>query len=539
MKFWYVYKSYALKVGKPIPDWRKTLSSLTGIPQKDLLQAQIAKQSLDARHRIHPKWLFQIEFSTQNELEQPLPKGVTQIEGSVYEVQKPAALAIASPQTQKRAIVVGTGPAGLFAALALGEAGVKTTVIERGKPVETRMKDIGLLRGRGILNSESNVCFGEGGAGTYTDGKLYTRVKHPFLSWVMTKLVEFGGPERILYDAHPHLGTDKLVRIIVNMRNYLQEIGVNIHFQTRIDEILVHKGRACGVRTSSGLQMEAESIVLAIGHSARETLEHLHSIGVAMSFKDFSLGVRVEHPQELINKSQYGRYARIAELGAAEYRLAYQAPDPHLGKRGVYSFCMCPGGFVVPTPTEPGRMAINGMSNANRSTPFANSGIVVQVTKNDLLLNGYEDHPLMGIQFQRELEERTFKATEMSYASPAMRITDFINRKEPKSLAPTRFRPKAEPYPLTGVLPPWITDPLRAGLSHFGKKIKGYASSEGNLFGIESRTSSPVRLERSENLQSISLAGLFPVGEGAGYAGGIVSAAIDGLKAARQIISPE
>lgn len=537
MPCWYVYRSFAVKIGNVNPDWKQVISRQTGLPAVKIIKAGIAKKSLDARHRTHPKWLYQIEFQTREAIDEPLPKGVARISRSVYDREKPASLMIQTPQKRKRAIVIGSGPAGLFAALALGEAGVETSLIERGKPVETRMKDIGILRGRGILDSESNVCFGEGGAGTYTDGKLYTRVKHPFLPWVMTKLVEYGGPENILYDAHPHLGTDKLVRIIKTMRERLLQSGVQVHYQTRVDEIIIHKERASGIRTSAGQQLEADYIVLGIGHSARETLESLHRTGLAMSYKDFSVGVRVEHPQELINKAQYGRFANHPDLGAAEYRLSYQVPDPILGKRGVYSFCMCPGGFVVPTPTEPGKMAINGMSNANRSTPFANSGMVVQVTKEDLLRNGYEDHPLLGIRFQRDLEGMAFKATQMAYASPAMRISDFLNDRDPAYLAPTHFRPKAEPYPITEILPKWITNPLKEALSHFEGKIKGYSSSEGNLFGIESRTSSPVRIERGEDLQSLNLAGLYPIGEGAGYAGGIVSAAIDGLKVAERIIA--
>jgi len=537
MSHWYVYRSLSVRLGNPTPDLKKTISNKTEIPLHKIKQAQIAKKSLDARKRRQPCWLYQIEFLCDEPLTLPLPKGTASIPHSVTDSIKPSSLVLKTGKIKKRAIVIGSGPAGLFAALALGEAGIPTTLIERGKPVETRMKDIGILRGRGILDTESNVCFGEGGAGTYTDGKLYTRVKHSFLQWIMTKLVEFGGPEEILTDAHPHLGTDKLVRIIKHIRARLLELGVDVLFHTRVDDLVVKDGRVVGLITNTGEQLEADYLVLGIGHSARETLEFLSKIGLKMSFKNFAVGVRVEHPQALINQAQYGPFADHPELGAAEYRLSHQVPDPILGKRGVYSFCMCPGGFIVPTPTEPQKMAINGMSNANRSTPFANSGIVVQVTDEDLLRNGYNNHPLMGLSFQQDLESSAFQATDSPYAAPAMRMTDFLSGNEPKSLAPTHFKPKAEPFPLSQVLPEWIHQPLREGLQVFGRKIRGYDSSESNVFGIESRTSSPVRIDRGENMQSVNMAGLYPVGEGAGYAGGIVSAALDGLKAAEAIIN--
>ena len=535
---WYIYRSLKVELGVPMPDLAEATSRATGIRIKPENCINIAKKSLDARKKHQPFWLIQVEFCLKRPLLHPLPQGISKADGSVHTPDRPPSLMpLPSLEKKKSALVIGSGPAGLFAALALGEAGIQTTLVERGKPVETRMKDIGILRSRGILNPESNVCFGEGGAGTYTDGKLYTRVKNPFLPWVMARLVEFGGPQEIVSDAHPHLGTDKLISIIKAIRSRLKDIGVNIIFNDRVEQLVVHKGRATGAILLSGAQLEADFTVLGIGHSARETLEYLYTLGLKMSFKPFAVGVRVEHPQELIDQSQFGVWKGHPDLGAAEYRLSYQHTEEGAGQRGVYSFCMCPGGFIVPTPTEPGKMALNGMSNANRSTPYANSGIVVQVSALDLHRHGYQDHPLMGIQFQRDIEKTAFEATRSPYAAPAMRLTDFVHNLEPKSLAPTHFRPGAEPYPLDKVLPDWINMPMKAAFLDFSKKINGYLTEESNLFAVESRTSSPVRIERNDNLESVSLPGLFPIGEGAGYAGGIVSAAMDGLKAAESILN--
>jgi len=535
--YWYIFRSLKVKLGKPMPNLAREISKQISLPQSTLRKVNLAKKSLDARKRHQPFWLLQVEFALNSALKEPLPRGVSIAKHSVHEPSRPENLIPHSPKTNPTHVtVIGSGPAGLFTALALAEADQKVTLIERGKPVETRMKDIGILRGKGVLDPESNVCFGEGGAGTYTDGKLYTRVKDPSLAWVMARLVDFGAPHNILTDAHPHLGTDKLVRVLKALRAHLIDRGVEFIFQDRMVQLLVHKNQAHGVILNSGRQIESDYVVLGIGHSARETLEYLFGLGLEMEFKPFAVGVRAEHPQALINQAQYGPFADHPELGAAEYRLSYQFPDDAIGKRGVYSFCMCPGGFIVPTPTEPGKMALNGMSNANRSTPFANSGIVVQITADDLQRQGYKTHPLMGIQFQRELEEQTFQATETPYAAPAMRLTDFVESREPKDLAPTHFRPASVPYPLHQLMPNWIARPLQAAFKAFANQIKGYLTEEANLFAMETRTSSPVRIVRGKNMESVSLPRLLPVGEGAGYAGGIVSAALDGIRAAERII---
>ncbi|CAM2066329.1 FAD-dependent oxidoreductase [Sulfidibacter corallicola] len=503
-------------------------------------RARITREALDARKKPHLFRVVTVEFRVDPPLPEPLPKNVRVQPVSRLDITRPAPLPLREPAVpgagRRPVVVVGSGPAGLFAALALGEAGLPTILLERGKPVETRMRDIGQLRSHGDLDPESNVCFGEGGAGTYTDGKLYTRVKHSYVRWVYRRLVDFGAPERILVDAHPHLGTDKLVRLVKHLRLHLQERGVTVRFGALVSRLLVRDARVHGVRLADGEEIEADRVVLAIGHSARDTLANLLEDGVKMEPKSFAVGVRAEHPQELINLSQYGTASPPEDIGAAAYRLTHQVPDANLGRRGVYSFCMCPGGFIVPSPTEVAHMAINGMSNANRSAPYANSGIVVQVMPEDLARHGYAHHPLMGIRFQRDLEAAAFRSTDTAYGAPGMRIDDFVARRARGRMAGTHFRPKAEPHDLWELLPNWIAEPLSQGLKRFDRLIKGYAGAEGNLLAVESRTSAPIRIPRNEVFEAEGMAGLYPVGEGAGYAGGIVSAAVDGLRAAEHII---
>jgi uncharacterized FAD-dependent dehydrogenase len=502
----------------------------------DCMQSCICcRRNLDARKRSNIHFVCSYEI----ELNQPLthlPDHVRFVEGSIFKPVKPSIFQKKVVQYQK-IIVIGAGPAGLFSTLALAEAGCKVTLLERGKQVEARMRDIGRLRSRGELNPESNICFGEGGAGTYSDGKLYTRIKHPFMRWVLATFVRFGASSDILIEAHPHIGTDKLIRIIRNMRQHLLGLGVDYRFETRVDDLIIQDGHVTGVRTATGEEFEAQHIILATGHSARDTFEKLEQHGIHMQAKAFAVGLRAEHPQALINQIQFGNAAGHTRLPAAEYSITHQIKDQYLGRRGVYSFCMCPGGLIVPSPTETGRMAVNGMSNAKRSGAFANSGIVVQITPEDISRHGLAENPLMGIRFQRQLEEATFRAAGNRYAAPAMRLTDFIARKATGSLAPARFKPEFIASNLWEVLPDWVAKPLAEGIRGFGQKMRGYNTAEANLFGSETRTSSPVRITRLQNMQSLNMKGLYPVGEGAGYAGGIVSAAVDGLKAAEAIIS--
>jgi len=499
---------------------------------------EVVRKAIDARKKSHVHFVCTVECCLSADATPTLPPQAEFVERSRLDVTKPEVLN-APAKSKAHVVVVGSGPAGLFAALALVEAGMKVTLLERGKPVEARMRDIGRLRSRGELNPESNICFGEGGAGTYTDGKLYTRIKHPFVRWVLAEFVRFGAGRDILIDAHPHLGTDRLVRIIRNMRDHLIAQGVDYRFETRVDALLTEDGTVTGVRTAGGEEIPADHVVLAIGHSARDTFEHLQSLGIAMEAKEFAVGVRAEHAQEWVDECQFGIAAKSEKLGAAEYSLTHQANDPFMpsgSKRGIYSFCMCPGGLIVPSPTEEGLMAINGMSNAKRRSPLANSGIVVQVTPDDIERHGLGRDPLCGIRLQRELERTTFEATSQAYAAPAMRISDYVAKKPTGKLAMSRFKPGVEAADLWEIIPKWLAEPLAEGLTAFDRKMKGFVTTDANILAMESRTSSPIRITRGEDMQSVNLKGLYPAGEGAGYAGGIVSAAVDGLKAAAAIL---
>ncbi|MDT8376299.1 MAG: FAD-dependent oxidoreductase [Mariprofundaceae bacterium] len=512
------------------------IAGLLKLKSEEIRTWQIVRKAVDARKKSHIHFVCTIECSVSSDTNPKLPPQAQIVERSRLDISKPELLN-RSANPKEHVIVVGSGPAGLFAALALIEAGIQVTLLERGRPVESRMRDIGRLRSRGELNPESNICFGEGGAGTYTDGKLYTRIKHPYVRWVLNEFVRFGADRDILIDAHPHLGTDRLVRIIRSMREHLIEQGVDYRFETRVDALLTEDGKIRGVRCASGEEIAAGSVVLAIGHSARDTFEHLQAIGIAMQAKEFAVGVRAEHAQAWVNECQFGPAGTSEKLGAAEYSLTHQARDPYMERRGIYSFCMCPGGLIVPSPTENGMMAINGMSNARRTSPLANSGIVVQITPDDIARHGLGADPLCGIRMQRELELKTFAMTTQPYAAPAMRIADFVAKKATGLLATSRFKPGVEATDLWELIPGWLAGPLAEGLTAFDRKMRGFVTSDANILAMESRTSSPIRITRGEDMQSVNLNGLYPAGEGAGYAGGIVSAAVDGLKAAEKIIS--
>lgn len=432
---------------------------------------------------------------------------------------------------QKKVVVVGAGPAGLFAALRLIEAGIKPIVLERGKDVRARRRDLAAMNKEGIVNSESNYCFGEGGAGTYSDGKLYTRsTKRGDVQRILSILVHFGAEEKILYEAHPHIGTNKLPQIITAIREKIIQCGGEVLFQKKLVDFNIKGGRVNAVVTADGDNIAADAVVLATGHSARDIFMLLKNKGLLIEVKPFALGVRVEHPQALIDSAQYHCDKRNDYLPPAAYSLVQQVDG-----KGVFSFCMCPGGIIAPAATAPGEIVVNGWSPSKRNNPYANSGIVVNVEEKDLHL--FSKHgALAAMYFQQSVEQRAYEVGGGSLVAPAQRLADFAKGIVSSSLPECSYLPGVQSANLKEVLPPFVHKSLQLGFKEFGKKLKGYFTNDAVVVATESRTSSPVRIPRDrESLQHPQVANLYPCAEGAGYAGGIVSAAMDGERIAAQI----
>jgi uncharacterized FAD-dependent dehydrogenase len=426
-------------------------------------------------------------------------------------------------------VVLGSGPAGAFAALRLSEAGLTCTIVERGKPVQPRRRDLAALQ-RGHLDPDSNYCFGEGGAGTYSDGKLYTRSKdREGVAAVLADLVRFGAPPEIEVEARPHVGSNLLPKVLTALRAHLEAAGTRYRFESEAVGLRAPGGRVQGVQLRSGEELPADAVVLAVGHSARSTYRWLETAGVPLARKDVAVGVRIEHPQPVINRMQYGPHAGHPLLPPAFYELRSQGNG-----RGVYSFCMCPGGWIVPAATEPAGVVVNGMSLSKRDSPFANSGLVVEVRAGDFGGEGV----LAGVDFQRRIEEAAFRAGGGAFRAPAQRLTDFLEGKASSGLPATSYRPGTLAVPLEEVFPPLVLGALRAGLAGLVRRFPGYLHPDAVLVAAETRTSAPVRVLRDpDSYASPGLPGLFPVGEGAGYAGGIVSAALDGSRAAAALVT--
>jgi uncharacterized protein len=455
--------------------------------------------------------------------------------------QQPTALGEPHPRPVSgtpRVVIIGGGPAGLFCAYQLARLGVASVVVERGKPVQPRRRDLKGLNRRGEVNPDSNYCFGEGGAGTYSDGKLYTRShKRGDVRDVIEILALHGAPERILSDARPHIGSNRLPGVVVAMRERLLAAGVEFRFESRVVEVLRDGAqRVQGVRLQSGEQLEATFVVLATGHSARDVYQMLYEAGHELTPKPFALGVRIEHPQELVNRIQYGRAAGHPKLPSAAYHVA-DSRNQERGERAVFSFCMCPGGFIVPATTSPGELVVNGMSLSRRDSPFANSGLVMAVEPSDVQRAGFTG-PLGGIEMQRVLETAAYSVGGPLLRAPATRVVDFLAGRASTDVPPTSYIPGLVPCDLTPVLEATrlpLAKRLRSALGHFGRQLSGYLHEDAVLVGVESRTSSPVRIPRTEALVSPQWDGFYPTGEGGGYAGGIVSAAVDGMRVARAI----
>ena len=488
----------------------------------DINLYRIMRRSLDARHKDRIVYRYRVVLSVDDDTARDLILRL-----NLQEFVEPS---FPDPVYKKRTdpvIIAGTGPAGLFAALRLLEGGYPVILLERGKPVEERMLDIALLENRGILDPESNVLFGEGGAGTYSDGKLTTRTHRPEINWFYKKLVEHGASPEIIYETHPHLGTDRLRAIICSIRQRIIGLGGQIRFQDALRDLIIRDGQIAALQTSS-LEIETKKLILATGHSARDIYDLLARHDIALQAKGFAVGIRVEHPADMINSIQYGRSRYKNILPTADYRLTHNCA----GGRGVYSFCMCPGGRIINSSSEQGMLCTNGMSFSARDLPQSNAAIVVSVHPEDT-----GNRPFGGIEFQRNLESAAFGAAGGGFFAPAQKVSSFISNKRDGSLPETSYLPGVIPASLHEILPQHIVHDIQEGLRRFDRMMPGFASGRGILIGVETRTSSPVRIVRDDGFQSVSVKGLFPAGEGAGYAGGIVSSAVDGIRIADAILA--
>lgn len=488
------------------------LAKQEGINPDRIQHIQIRKRSIDARGRV-VKVALGLEVWI-DESYQPVPEFEPEFK---------------NVKNSEEVYIIGAGPAGYFAALKLLELGKKPIVIERGKNVRDRRRDLALLTKEHIVNTESNYCFGEGGAGTYSDGKLYTRSdKRGDIKKILDLFIYFGASADIGIDAKPHIGTNKLPEIIQRIRECIISYGGEVHFEKRLDDIQVQSGKLHSITFNGNEKVNTSQMILATGHSSRMIFEMLHRKNILLEAKPFALGVRAEHPQQLIDSVQYHCKSRPEYLPPAYYSFVSQEME-----RGVYSFCMCPGGIIAPCSTSPGEIVTNGWSPSKRNNPFANSGIVVEIRIEDIIKAGYKESPLMAMEFQRDVEQLAWTLGGETQTAPAQRLIDFVDGKTSQTLPICSYTPGVNSVDLAKVLPDFVAKRLKAGFKNFGKKMPAYYSNEAILVAPESRTSSPIKIPReSKSLQHPEVAGLFPCGEGAGYAGGIVSAAIDGMRCA-------
>ncbi|TVR76466.1 MAG: FAD-binding protein [Chitinophagaceae bacterium] len=495
----------------------KLLAQKQQISKNDISAIKIIKRSLDARKK-PAVYQLRVEY---------------RLKGQEPDFYKPAVRIYKNSDKSKKAIIVGAGPAGLFAALKLLEHGIQPIVIERGKDVRARRRDLAKINKEHIVNPESNYCFGEGGAGTYSDGKLYTRSgKRGSITSILETFVQHGADENILVDAHPHIGTNKLPKIITDIRETIIARGGEVCFETKLTDLIIEKNQIKGIVTNEKEKFLGDAVILATGHSARDIFYLLKEKNILIEFKPFALGVRVEHPQTLIDKIQYKTENRGDNLPPSAYSLVEQVDG-----KGVYSFCMCPGGIIAPCATAPGEVVTNGWSPSKRNNPFANSGIVVTI--DDEALKDFEKYgPLKGIKFQESIEQKACQLAGGSQKAPAQRLADFIRKQKSQTLPNCSYIPGLTSVEMDTLFPKQLVTRLRNGFIAFSKKMPGFNHPDAVIVATESRTSSPVRIPRDkESLQHPEIKGLYPCGEGAGYAGGIVSAAIDGEKCAEAIIT--
>lgn len=526
-----------------------------GAAPSDILSCRIVKKALDARRSKPPRFVYALHISLKDNVILPdvLPEGL-QIQRREEEpddfpvtCETKEATSCVSARTEsasplhdgpfgkaakgkiKPVVVIGSGPAGLFAAYRLALDAFPVILLERGRPVEKRAADVRSFWERGLLHPESNVLFGEGGAGTFSDGKLTSRSKNPAAGWVRKVLVEMGAPEAILTDAKPHIGTDRLRQVILRLRQKLVQMGCDVRFESRVTDFVIRSGKMAAVAVNDRQEIETDCVILAIGQSADDTYRLLRERGVSMEPKPFAMGLRAEHPQELINAIQYGLWAGHPQLPPAEYFVTAALEEQD---RSVYTFCMCPGGQVIGCSAFPGRVITNGMSNAARSAAFANSAVVVNVRADDFARAG---DPLSGLAFRDFWEKKAFAAGGGNYHAPAQKLAEFVEGKFSGVVGRTSFLPGVRAVRLSEVLPDFVANALREGLRRINQRMPGFIFPEAHLIGVETRTSSPVRIRRGRDGQSENVRGLYPCGEGSGYAGGIISSALDGLKAAQSV----
>ncbi len=505
---------------------REMLKKLN-ISKEELIDYKIFKESIDARSSRMIYFVYTIDVEVKNE-EEILKKH----NRSQVRIASDLSYKYVSKQNKSlssRPIVIGAGPAGLFATLILVEMGYRPLLLERGKRVDKRVEDVKRFWEEGELNPESNVQFGEGGAGTFSDGKLTTRIKDIRCRKVLEELIEAGAPAEISYKKKAHIGTDNLRRVVKNLRKKILEHGGEIKFESKVTEIIIEDGAIKGVVVNEQEQIEADAVILAVGHSARDTFKILHKSGVYIKQKPFSIGVRIEHPQGMIDRVQYGKFAGHHKLGAADYQLSYHAQNG----RSAYTFCMCPGGRVVAAASEEGGVVTNGMSEYSRDRLNANSALLVGVRPEDYGSN----HPLAGVEFQQKWESRAFEVGGGDYAAPGQLVGDFLANRSSKEAGAVKpsYLPGINWGNLVSCLPLYVIKTMREAILEFDNKIEGFARSDAVMTGVETRSSSPIRIIRDDNFES-NIKGLYPAGEGAGYAGGIISAAVDGIKVAEGVI---
>lgn len=510
----------------------KKAAKILKIKENEIKKLTIFKKSVDARKKDNIQFIYAVDVVLDNE-KQVFKK----LNNSKIQIAEPYVYKLPENKRKSnlRPVVVGFGPAGMFAGLILALSGLKPIIIERGKAVEDRQKDVNLFWEKKELNPESNVQFGEGGAGTFSDGKLTTGIKSPYIHKILKELYEAGAPEEILYSSKPHIGTDQLAIVVKNIRKKIISLGGEVRLECKLEKLISANGFIHGITYShngKNIDIETDSVILAIGHSARDTVEMLYNSGIKIIQKPFSVGARIEHPQSLINKAQYGKFANHKALGAADYKLSCHK----LHERGAYTFCMCPGGTVVAAASEKGGVVVNGMSELARDGENANSALLVGIEPE----NFPSEHPLAGIYYQREIEQKAFKIAGSNYNAPAQLVGDFLNGKLSKSLG--NVKPTCPTgvtlCDLTECLPNAVSETMKSAIVEMNKKLEGFSLYDAVLTAPETRSSSPVRILRDDFLQC-SVNGVYPCGEGAGYAGGIISAANDGIKCAHAVLEDE